>query len=331
MTTATYTTPATNVLTATDNYNWIQAVHNVLAALGLVQVSSGTVSGQVNLGTGSVTVAAPGSPAISTPYQQGFEVYALTAAGLPTIYMKVYYWLSYFSAGAGYLPGIAVSFCNAISSTGTEQGATTNPGGAGTSGGPAAILTQAPINAGVTSFPTRTWYLATDGANYFSLADDPEGRMAALNSVNNGYGMMSRLQNPNTGAFVGDGLFMDGRQPSPVQTGAGTQLVASGQSNAVVLNFSANTRTFLGTASGGFAAQNHGFIYPSNISATSQAAPVVCVANPNLGLTTYGPPMSVAYGFAPDFIAAELVNITEFGTSRQYIYTAKDAALVIYQ
>jgi hypothetical protein len=205
-----------------SNYNWINAISSALTALGVA--IQGGVSGQINLSGGSVPL--PGTIVAATTYAMGYEVRALVASGLPTIYVRVDYYLYAFNTtAAGLWPVIKITTGTGVNtSTGALTGLVSQQ--FSTMGTSTAFSIAAPTSA-------RPLFFASDGANWLTLAIDPAHVVATPTATYGGFAL-ERTITSATGAYNGDGWQFLGLS-SEVTNAFGTAVV-NVASSAVLFN-----------------------------------------------------------------------------------------------
>lgn len=197
---------------AISNYNWINAISTALTALG-VAIQTG-VAGQINLSGGSVAI--PGTITSGTTYSMGYEVRALVASGLPTIYVRIDYFLFAQSTTAASLwPVFKITTSTSVNNaTGALTGLVSQQ--MSTMGTSTAFSTVAPT-------ATRPLFLASDGSNWLTIAVDP-AHLVTLPTATYGGFSLERTITPTTGTYNGDGWQFLGLS-SEVASSFGTAVV----------------------------------------------------------------------------------------------------------
>lgn len=312
-----------HVNSSTLNYNWINAISTALTNMGLLIDTA--VTGQIVISGGNIPLTVPASPAAQTIYNQGYEVRQMSASGLPTIYVKVYYNLLSADTNTGtngFRPFLLITFGTSVSAAGVLGGLTTENATAGCYG-----ISGKNGNNENSSTPLYTWnlYLASDGANWITMQDDPEDVLPGSGSGNPqaASNAFFRLQSPTTGNYVTDGevLFVNQLGNMALKTGAGgTLFPLSLGAGLVVLNNNLNALENNTTSSGYESAWGaKGFLPPLFLTSSSAQNPIVFGAQMTTAQEGYGIPTPVVGCFSADLAAAAEFTLNTYNNNHTYM------------
>lgn len=270
------------------NYNWINAISTALTALGVAIQSS--VSGQINLSGGSVPL--PGTISGGTIYSLGYEVRALVASGMPTIYVRVDYQLYAFNTTAsGLWPVVRLTTGTGVNTTtGALTGLVSQQ--FATCGGASTLGSAAPTSS-------RPLFFASDGSNWLTMAIDP-ALLVTRPTVTYGAFAIERTITAATGAYNSDGWQTLGMS-SDVASNFGTSVVN------VLGSLVLTTTLYAPTAP-------CPFVTGSTTGSQATVFPVtVMIPKPE------GPMLSAMGYMYPDIASGTVFPVTMYGASHNYM------------
>lgn len=287
---------AWNCSTLTFWTAWLTAMSNALTTLGF---SKTTDTGQLVIANQTTVPTAPGSygSTIGTIY----EIRQLVSPGLPTIYMRVEYGVT-IGATNTTRPEIRFRFGTATDGAG-NLGGVVNPRYIGSADG------SAPANApfgNSSSTALRPFFMAGDGANYFTFVIDPavvvnDMGLATGSGPACSMGAMGfeRTITPGDGTYNAAGW---------VQVDYGN--VAS--SAYSITSITSNNSVFQTTA---YPSQTPGALFTSSGTGNS------CTVFPYTSMTPapQGPPTMAIVYFTTDVLLGTQFQVTMYGAVRNYI------------
>lgn len=276
---------------------WLTAMSNALTSLGF---SKTTDTGQLVIANQTVvpTLAASYGTNIGSIY----EIRQMVSPGLPTIYMRVEYGVTIGPTTSG-RPEIRFRFGTATDGAG-NLGGVVNPRYIGSADG--ASSSNQPFASAASSAALRPFFMAGDGANYFTFIIDPA--VVVNDMANNGaltipYSMgamgMERTITPGDGTYNGAGW---------VQVDYGS--IAN--TAYAITSITSNNSVFQTT---NFPAQTPGSLFSSSGTGNS------CTVFPYTSMTPapQGPPtMAIAY-FTNDVLLGTQFQVTMYGAVRNYL------------
>lgn len=212
--------------TTTLHRNWANAISAALTALGLPKTSD---TGQIVL-TGSTlaypTTLNPGQA--NFPTSAGYEIRTMTSSGKPTIYLKIWYGVFYNSTGTGaayYWPALRIDVGSASNGAGVLTPFNTDGNTFPIMMSAAGMSGSSSASSGKPSASAQTCYLASDGANYLTIAlgtSAPSFENSCIMAS-----AMERTNTPGAASFTYDsGGLIGVNYPSPATDNLGTTAAA---------------------------------------------------------------------------------------------------------
>lgn len=272
-------------------YACTKVMSDALTEVGLLKTSD---TGQIDL-SAITTITPPTTAPASTPTEYAYEMRRLESAGKPTVYIRVSYCVVASTANAPATYRVAVYF---------RAGTSTN--GAGALGGTVQLYDMNAYGSGsgpgsaVSMTFIRNLFVASDGANYLTVVNDPQA--AAASSAKYAYMnfFCERTVDYLSGAYDGDG-FISSHCGVSSHTASPYQL----------LNFTSGTAY----ASTDVQYQVPGSIFTSSGTLSTATIMPLAVVTPS----PKGPAIGSVLAYAADTTAGGQYDIAMYGVTRRYM------------
>jgi hypothetical protein len=248
--------------TTTKHRNWARAVSDALTAVGLTLTGD---TGQIDL-TGS-TLAYPTISSDNVLQWSGYEIREMVAAGLPTIYLKVWYGLypNGSSHGVtGYWPGMRIDIGSATDGAGTLTKFNASGAQLWSLQSSGQMSGSSAPNSNQPGPVAQDFYVASDGANYLTIclgSNAPSYEASVIIC-----GCIERTNTPGAAAFTynGDGI-------ASICWDNFSNDTIGGNGNRQMLYDLNNHSVYLGST---VSAQTPSYVYEPNVTTDSSQYPI---------------------------------------------------------